>query len=297
MTPMEQPLHFPSNGKRLFGVVHEPVGERSKAGVVFLNAGPQNRVGPQRIYVNAARRFCDAGLTCLRVDLPGVGESEGPFPENNLDCHDPANVRGAIESLRTRGVESVVLLGLCVGARVAVRAALADPKVDAVVSWSAPVISGAADIIGEAISRAAARGHLRHWSRRLLQPHRWKRYLTSRQARSEGAAKLGGVLSTLLARSRAGGPPPFVSEMGTLLAGSRGVVIAYGERDIGPIAEFEDHFGKIVPQRGRDRCFLLVPGGDHTYASLAAQTRVISDTLEWLRDRYRLPETSRYRAS
>ena len=285
--PMEHPVHFPSNGKQLFGVMHEPAGEGSGAGVVFLNAGPQNRVGPQRIYVNAARRFADAGVACLRIDLPGVGESEGPFPENNLDCHDPANVRGAVDRLEARGVRSVVLLGLCVGARVAVRAALADTRVDAVVCWSAPVISGAADIIGEAISQAAARGQLRHWSRRLLQPHRWKRYLTSPEARSEGRVKLRGVLSTLLARPRGGKPAPFVAEMGALLASSRGVAIAYGDRDIGPIAEFEDHFGKIVPKRGRDRCFVLVPGGDHTYASLAAQGRVISETLDWLSERYR----------
>lgn len=264
---------------------------------MFLNAGPQNRVGPQRIYVNAARRFAAAGLACLRLDLPGVGESDGPFPENNLDCHDPANVRGAVDLLQARGVESVVLLGLCVGARVAVRAGLADTRVDAVVSWSAPVISGAADIIGEAISRAAAREHLRHWSRRLLQPHRWTRYLTSREARSTGAAKLGSVLSTLLRGAGRDAPQRFVAEMRSLLGSARGVLVAYGERDIGPIAEYEEHFGRIVPQRARDRCFLRVPGGDHTYASLAAQTRVIGDTLGWLEDRYPRAATSRYRAS
>jgi pimeloyl-ACP methyl ester carboxylesterase len=287
MMHIEHPVHLPSNGKQLFGVLHEPARERSPAAVVFLNAGPQNRVGPQRIYVNAARRFSDAGLACLRIDLPGVGESEGPFPDNNLDCHDPANVRGAVDHLRERGATSVVLLGLCVGARVAVRAALADPGVDAVVCWSAPVVSGAADIIGEAISRAAAREHLRHWSRRLLQPHRWTKYLTSQEARSTGAAKLGRVLSTLLGRAGQGPSQAFVRDMGALLASSRGRLVAYGDRDIGPIAEFEEHFGKIVPKRDRNQCFLLVPGGDHTYASLAAQTRVIADTLEWLRARYR----------
>jgi pimeloyl-ACP methyl ester carboxylesterase len=289
LTGAERPVRLPSNGKHLFGVLHEPTRGRATTGVVFLNAGPQNRVGPQRIYLTAARRFTDAGLACLRLDLPGVGESEGPFPENNLDCHDPANVRGAVQHLRERGVDSVVLLGLCVGARVAVRAALADPGVDAVVSWSAPVISGAADIIGEAISRAAAREHLRHWSRRLLQPQRWTRYLTSQEARSQGAAKLRSVLSTLVGGAGKNATYPFVGEMGALLESARGVLIAYGQRDIGPIAEFEEHFGKLVPRKARDRCFLLVEGGDHTYASLAAQTRVIADTLEWLAARYRRP--------
>jgi pimeloyl-ACP methyl ester carboxylesterase len=288
LTPLARPVEVATNGKRLFGILQEPAGKGSTAGIVFLNAGPQNRVGPQRIYLQAARRFCEAGLTCLRIDLPGVGESEGPFPENNLDCHDPANVRGAVDHLRERGVGSVVLLGLCVGARVAVRAALADPGVDAVVCWSAPVVSGAADIIGEAISRAAAREHVRRWSRRLLQPQRWTRYFTSREARAAGTAKLGRVLSTLLGGADRNSRV-FVGEMGALLGSSRGVLVAYGERDIGPIAEFEEHFGKIVPRRGRDRCFVLVPGGDHTYTALAAQRQVIGDTLDWLTDRYRHP--------
>ena len=106
-------------------------------------------------------------------------------------------------------------------------------------------------------------------------------------SRKNCAAKLGRVLSTLLGgadrNSRA-----FVGEMGALLDGPRGVLVAYGERDIGPVAEFEEHFGKIVPRRARDRCYLLVPGGDHTYTARAAQQYVISETLDWLTDRYGL---------
>ena len=54
------------------------------------------------------------------------------------------------------------------------------------------------------------------------------------------------VLSTLVGGAGKNASYPFVGEMGALLESSRGVLIAYGERDIGPIAEFEEHFGKIV---------------------------------------------------
>jgi pimeloyl-ACP methyl ester carboxylesterase len=284
---MEQPVWIPSNGNRLFGMLHEPAGPRLPAGIIFCNAGPQNRSGPQRIYVHAARRFSDAGLTCLRIDLPGVGESEGPFPENHLDCHDPANVRGAVDLLQARGVASVVVLGLCVGGRVAVRAGLADPRVDAVVSWSAPIVSGAPDTVAEAISQAAARAQLQRWSQRLLQPRRWMRYLTSREARAEGSAKLGRVLQTMLRRSGDGPPRGFIDDMRALLASSRGYFIAYGERDIGPRAEFEEHFGKLTDTGRPDRRLRLVPGADHTFTSLATRAQVISETLAWLSERYR----------
>jgi pimeloyl-ACP methyl ester carboxylesterase len=294
---MERALFFPSNGHRLFGILHRPEAGRSSTAVVFLNAGPQNRSGPQRIYVEAARRFAAGGFTCLRVDLPGVGESEGPFPENNLDCHDPANVRGAVDLVLAEGAETVVLLGLCVGARVAVRAGLLDPRVQTVVSWSAPIISGAPDIIAEAISTAAARGQIRHWSKRLLQPSRWVRYATSQEARAEAVVKLRHVAAALLQRAPEQAVPRFVAEMGTLLGSSRGVFVAYGERDVGPRAEFEEHLGALLHPERPDRRLLLVPGGDHTYAALAARDRVIEDTLAWLARRHPGGSTFSYTAA
>jgi pimeloyl-ACP methyl ester carboxylesterase len=284
--PVPRPVRFASNGRTLFGMLHDAAAPRPAAGGVFLNAGPQNRVGPQRIYVEAARRFAAAGYVCLRIDLPGVGESTGDFPDNNLDCHDPANVRGAVDLVRATGAERVVLLGLCVGARVAVRAALADERVATVVSWSAPIISGAPDIIAEAISHAAARGQVRHWSRRLLQPRRWRRYVTSAAARREALTKLRSVGSTLLRREPGGALPRFVREMGELLSSRRAVLVAYGERDIGPRSEFESHLGSLLRADRPDRRWLLVPGGDHTYAALAARDRVIAETLGWLAERH-----------
>lgn len=290
---MEQPVHLPSNGKRLFGILHEPAGTPSSVGVVFLNAGPQNRSGPQRIYVHAARRFSDAGITCLRLDLPGVGESEGPFPENHLDCHDPANVRGAVDLLKQRGIRSVVLLGLCVGGRVAVRAGLADDRVAGVVSWSAPIISGAPGTIADAISQAAARAQIQRWSQRVLQPQRWTRLFTSREARAEAANKLGRVLQTMVRPARHDVPKGFAADMRKLVAGTRDFFIAYGERDLGPRAEFEEHVASLADTGRPDRRLMLVPGADHTFTALSTRGRVISETLAWLRERYAVPSTSR----
>jgi pimeloyl-ACP methyl ester carboxylesterase len=286
MTP-PRPLAVPSNRRELFGMLHEPDGPSAAFGVIFCNAGPQNRVGPQRIYVHAARRFASAGLTCLRLDLPGVGESAGPFPENHLDCHDPANVRGAVDLLLARGLTGVAVLGLCVGARVAARATLADPRIDGAVCWSAPVISGAPDILASAISQAAARGQLKRWGERLRQPGRWGRYFTSRDARREAVVKLRHVAATLLRRGDDDVLPRFVHEMETLLRSPRPVFVAYGERDVGPRAEFEAHLAPFVAGPHPDRRLFLVPGGDHTYAAVAARDRVIEETLAWLLGRAR----------
>jgi pimeloyl-ACP methyl ester carboxylesterase len=280
---MTRPTQFPSNGKRLFGVLHEPDGGRQRAGIVFLNAGPQNRVGPQRLYLNTARRFCEAGFTCLRIDLPGVGESEGPIPKNDIDFHQPADVRGAIDLLQAHEATPIVLLGLCSGARAAVHVACADPRVDAVICWSAPVLSAQPEMLANRLSQAGAHTLLRHWARRALQPRRWLRHLASHEARSEAATRLGRTLLALVRRSPRRKPMDFVDAVNALLSSPRGVFVAYGERDLLEIGEFEAHFGRTP--RGPDR-FLLVPGGDHTFTSLAARSRLISETLGWLAERY-----------
>ena len=62
----------------LFAVLAEPV-KMPKTGVsgVFLNAGAVRRIGPNRMWVEAARRWAARGIPTLRVDLGGIGDSDG----------------------------------------------------------------------------------------------------------------------------------------------------------------------------------------------------------------------------
>jgi pimeloyl-ACP methyl ester carboxylesterase len=87
------------------------------------------RVGPHGWYVPLARRLASGGLTVLRIDLGGLGDS-APRPSSR---HRPVypteavdDVRLAVEWLRReQGVEQVHLLGLCSGAYHAFKAAVA----------------------------------------------------------------------------------------------------------------------------------------------------------------------------
>jgi hypothetical protein len=301
---MERPYYFHSNGKRLFGLLHEPDGNARSVGVLFLNAGPQTHVGPQRIYVHAARRYASDGFTCLRMDLTGVGEADGPFPPNALDCHDAADTRGAIDLLVEHGATSLVVLGLCAGARAAVRAALLDSRIEAVACWSAPILSGAPDVaqaMADSLSRTAARRQLRHWAGLFFQPKRWQRYLASPQLRAEGMAKLRSVVATLLHPNYTEPADGYARDVATLLATTRRVLFAYGARDIAPLAEFEEHYPDFARSQRLERRFVVVPDGDHTFASRASQQAVIALTLDWLRELYparaaagnRRPDTAR----
>ena len=60
----------------LVGIVTPPVGGVPPRGAfVFLNAGVVHRVGPNRIYVTAARRLAARGFLSVRFDLSGLGDS------------------------------------------------------------------------------------------------------------------------------------------------------------------------------------------------------------------------------
>jgi pimeloyl-ACP methyl ester carboxylesterase len=101
--------------------------------VVFLNAGAVRHTGPNRMWVETARRLAVRGVTSLRLDLEGIGESEG---EASLDVASlyqdrlVEQVESAMKSLRMNlGVQKFALAGLCSGAFWAFHAALRNPEV------------------------------------------------------------------------------------------------------------------------------------------------------------------------
>jgi pimeloyl-ACP methyl ester carboxylesterase len=135
----EIPLDLDRVQPRLFGVLAEPAGdERAELTAVLLNAGPQRRTGPNRMWVEIARRWAARGVPTLRVDLGAIGDAEG-----DTDAFDDvaafyvpeyvAQVRAVLDELEARGLPGrFVLLGLCSGAYWSLHTAVEDPRVVAV---------------------------------------------------------------------------------------------------------------------------------------------------------------------
>ena len=69
------------NEKPLIAITTVAPRRRAEAGqpwVVLLNAGIIHRIGPNRLYVQLARRLASRGHAVLRFDLAGIGDSEPP---------------------------------------------------------------------------------------------------------------------------------------------------------------------------------------------------------------------------
>jgi hypothetical protein len=117
-------------------VLTTPVGDTpAEVGVLLLNAGAVRRIGPNRMWVEAARRWAASGIPTVRLDVEGIGEADGegrPYVDD-AGLYVPTLVPQVITALDTvaaLGIASrFVLGGLCAGAYWSFHAALQDDRV------------------------------------------------------------------------------------------------------------------------------------------------------------------------
>jgi alpha-beta hydrolase superfamily lysophospholipase len=106
---------------------------------VFLNAGAVRRIGPNRMWVEAARRWATRGIPTVRVDVEGIGDAFGDAAmyfdvANFYTPAREAQVAAILDSLQERGLgRRFVLVGLCAGAYSALNTAASDPRVVAAI--------------------------------------------------------------------------------------------------------------------------------------------------------------------
>jgi hypothetical protein len=120
-------------------VLTEPLGVRRELCALLLNAGPQRRTGPNRMWVEIARRWAANGVPTLRLDAAGIGDADGDATVLGqvTAFYRPVYVeqaRAALEALVERGLPPrFVMLGLCSGAYWSAQTAVADERVAAVI--------------------------------------------------------------------------------------------------------------------------------------------------------------------
>lgn len=158
-TPFRQPILRPQtqcgsvresiysggqSGRNTFGILARPAKPDSSSHsdwcVLFLNPGAGRHVGPNRMWVEAARRWAAKGIASLRLDLAGIGEGDG---EQNLDVaglYSEGLVEQVLETmqdLETRiGAKRYIAIGLCSGAFLAFHTAVRNPSLRAAILFN-----------------------------------------------------------------------------------------------------------------------------------------------------------------
>jgi alpha-beta hydrolase superfamily lysophospholipase len=123
----------------LFGILTPaaPVRPRTAHVLLLLNAGAVHHIGPNRLYVRLARAAAEAGITAIRFDLPGLGDTpaRAGVPENVVYPDDAlTDLAVAIRYAReTLGAGEITCAGICSGAYHGLKAAAAGLAVTRVV--------------------------------------------------------------------------------------------------------------------------------------------------------------------
>lgn len=122
-----------------FGWLHDAPARR---GVVLCSAFGVEGLSAHRAWGDLADRLAAAGLPTLRFDWPGTGDSLGSDRDPDRLAAWRRGLEAAVERLKAEtGVEEVALVGLRLGATVAVEVAASRADV-AVFVAAAPVVSG-----------------------------------------------------------------------------------------------------------------------------------------------------------
>ena len=138
----EEIVRIPPRG--LYGVLTRPAAVPSRTGVIFLNNGVAPAAGPGRAWVDFARTLAVEGVTSLRLDFSGLGDSPDPGRrpirrERVVPRTAGAELLATADFLRGRGVETVIAVGLCSGAQISVRTAAYSGRLDAVFAINPPL--------------------------------------------------------------------------------------------------------------------------------------------------------------
>lgn len=115
----------------LVGILCEPLA-RPTAGVacLLINTGVGERIGPNRINVKLARELADQGITSLRFDISGLGESpSATTPAGGFRAQVVRDQQAAMDWLAAqRGFARFMQFGICSGAVNGYALAEAEPR-------------------------------------------------------------------------------------------------------------------------------------------------------------------------
>jgi len=137
---------------QIFGVLASQLANGSSPApppitAVFLNAGAVRRIGPNRIWVEVARRWAALGIPTVRIDVEGIGDADGDA-QRYVDVGEfyrpqvGAQVDDLLDFLEARGLgDRFLLVGLCSGAYWAFHTAASDDRVTGAILLNARALS------------------------------------------------------------------------------------------------------------------------------------------------------------
>ena len=141
---IETPLRFGADA-HLFGMLCRPENAAdADLAVIIGNTGGDPHHGFARFSVEFARKLARAGISSLRMDFAGLGDSSNPDGSGGetvtriFETDRSPDLGAAMDMLEELGYRHFALNGLCSGAFHAFTGALADPRVGILLAINLP---------------------------------------------------------------------------------------------------------------------------------------------------------------
>ena len=273
---VEQAVLFPPASEALVGVLTtgDSNDDGNRPAAIFLNAGMLHRVGPNRLYVRLARQMARRGFSSLRFDLSGIGDSRVRTDGLPLRTAAINDVRDALDFLSTtQGTSSFILIGLCSGADLAFRVALADKRVVGAVLIDGLPYRTARSFIYDQLSRIV----------RLTVRGGWRKLLGSDSSLPHKLSLLFKKrIGTSASTADRDIPPRNEADMALRQLAKRGArtLVVYTEgRGYNYARQFVDLFPSLSPAAVQVE---YLKGAEHTFDLLANQDRLVQTIESWI---------------
>jgi hypothetical protein len=252
----------------LVGVLCEPDTPRVAApAALFSNVGLNHRVGPNRTWVESARRLAELGLASLRFDLSGFGDSEARRDTRSDLERAVLDMREALDFLGAKcRCDRFLLIANCSGVDSLHATALADPRV-----------VGAIAIDGYIYRN---RGYALRRRLRFIQPARWARHLRRRRvARATASSNpTGGVQEVwkrdIPTRER------FASDLAQLVGRDVKLLFVYTS-GVDTHYNYRDQFHDMFGYRS-EAAVLFFPRADHLFSRESDRQELYAGIAAWI---------------
>ena len=250
MDCVERPLTFSSSGFELSSYTHIPKSEKFPM-VLMLHGFTGNKIEANRLFVDIARALCSIGIAIFRFDYRCHGESPFPFEDFKLDyaIEDAENALNFI--IRTYTPSKVGVIGLSMGGHIAIKIASKYQDRIAALGLLAPAVN-----FGKLVENA-----------RQLAQKVGEYYIFG-----PNRLKEEGLLSII--RSNA---------MELAEGISIPTIIIHAKNDSAvPYVQSEEFFRRL---KSSDKKLVLLDEGEHVFVTYSSRTRVISELLNWFKER------------